>query len=75
MTTNEELNAIKEEVETVNKKLAELTEDELAQVTGGGAQVGKIETVCISRNKGTSACLSISKGNLSQCVGCSKNHD
>ena len=35
MKTKEELNAIKEEVETLNKKLAELTEDELAQVTGG----------------------------------------
>ena len=33
--TKEELNAIKEEVETVNKKLHELTEEELAQVTGG----------------------------------------
>ena len=35
MKTKEELNAIKEEVETLNKKLAELTEDELAQVSGG----------------------------------------
>ena len=35
MKTKEELNAMKEEVETLNKKLAELTEDELAQVTGG----------------------------------------
>ena len=35
MKTKEELNALKEEVETVNKKLHELTEDELAQVSGG----------------------------------------
>ena len=35
MKTKEELNALKEEVETVNKKLAELTEEELAQVSGG----------------------------------------
>ena len=35
MKTKEELNALKEEVETVNKKLHELTEEELAQVTGG----------------------------------------
>ena len=35
MKTKEELNALKEEVETVNKKLAELTEEELAQVAGG----------------------------------------
>ena len=35
MKTKEELNALKEEVEALNKKLAELTEDELAQVVGG----------------------------------------
>ena len=33
--TKEELNALKEEVEALGKKLAELTENELAQVTGG----------------------------------------
>ena len=36
MKTAEELNALKEEVETLNKKLCELTEEELTQVTGGG---------------------------------------
>ena len=35
MKTKEELNALKEEVETLNKKLAELTDEELEQVTGG----------------------------------------
>ena len=35
MKTKEELNALKEEVEALNKKLAELTEEELAQVFGG----------------------------------------
>ena len=35
MKTPEELNALKEEVETVSKKLHELTEEELAQVSGG----------------------------------------
>ena len=35
MKTKEELNAIKEEVENMNKRLAELTEDELTQVAGG----------------------------------------
>ena len=35
MKTKEELNALREEVEALNKKLAELSEDELAQVTGG----------------------------------------
>ena len=36
MKSKEELNALKEEVETLNKKLAELNEDELTQITGGG---------------------------------------
>ena len=35
MKTKEELNALKEEVETVSKKLHELTEEELKHVTGG----------------------------------------
>ena len=35
MKTQEELNALKEEVETVSRKLAELTVEELAQVSGG----------------------------------------
>ena len=35
MKTKEELNKIKEEVETVNEKLQELTDEELEQVNGG----------------------------------------
>ena len=35
--SKEELNAIKEEVETVSKKLHELTEEELKQVTGSSS--------------------------------------
>ena len=35
MKTQEELNALKEEVETLNEKLKELTDEELAQVNGG----------------------------------------
>ena len=35
MKSIEELNTLKEKVESVNKKLAELTEDELAEVSGG----------------------------------------
>ena len=34
MKTKEELNVLKAEVEKLNKKLAELTDEELAQVTG-----------------------------------------
>ena len=33
--TKEELNALKQEVETVSRKLNELTDEELAQVSGG----------------------------------------
>ena len=42
MKTQEELNILKEEVETLNRKLAELTEDELAQVCGGGVPIGRL---------------------------------
>ena len=35
MKTKEELNALKEEVEALNQKLAELSEEEIAQVSGG----------------------------------------
>ena len=35
MKTEEELNALKEEVEALSKKLAGLTEEELAQISGG----------------------------------------
>ena len=38
MKSKEELNALKEEVETVNRKLHELTDEELAEVSGGGSQ-------------------------------------
>ena len=35
MKTKEELNALKNEVKSLNEKLAELNEDELKEVTGG----------------------------------------
>ena len=38
MKTKEELNALKEEVEAMNRKLSELTAEELVQVAGGGRQ-------------------------------------
>ena len=37
--TQEELNALKEEVEAVSRKLHELTDEELEQVTGGGINI------------------------------------
>ena len=39
MKTKEELNALKEEVEALNKKLAELTAEEMEQVTGGNSGI------------------------------------
>ena len=35
MKPREDLNVLKEEVESLNRKLAELSEEELTQVTGG----------------------------------------
>ena len=43
MKTKEELKALKEEVEALNKKLHELTEEELAQVTGGSGNAPIID--------------------------------
>ena len=39
MKTKEELNALKNEVETLNKKLADLSEEDLNQVTGGDIEI------------------------------------
>ena len=38
MKTKEELNELKKEVESVNEKLQELTEEELEKVNGGEAK-------------------------------------
>ena len=43
--TKEELDVLKEEVEAVNEKLAELTPEEIAQVTGGHVQIYHIGEV------------------------------
>ena len=45
MKSKEELNALKEEVETLNQKLAELTEEELAQVSGGILSVANLHNI------------------------------
>ena len=42
MKTKKELNEIKEEVETASRKLHELTEEELLQVTGGISNEGDL---------------------------------
>ena len=46
MKTIEELSALKEEVETLNKKLAELSEEELKQVSGGAYEGGDTCFLC-----------------------------
>ena len=45
MKTKEELNALKSEIETLNKKLAELSEDELKQVSGGVSESGILDNI------------------------------
>ena len=45
MKTKEELNVLKEEVETVSRKLAELTDEELAQVSGGILYVADLKNI------------------------------
>ena len=47
MKTQEELNEIKAEVETLNKKLHELSDEELAQVTGGGKVIAAVREYTI----------------------------
>ena len=44
MKTKEELKVIKEEVDTLNEKLAELTDEELEQVSGGSGADSPIIT-------------------------------
>ena len=45
MKTKEELNALKEEVETVSKKLNELSEEELSQVSSGGMDIRTVPPI------------------------------
>ena len=54
--TKEELNKIKEEVEAVNEKLAELTEEEIAQVNGGAKEPSHMGISTITRVRGGSQC-------------------
>ena len=50
MKTTEELNALKAEVKALNAKLSALSEEELAQVTGGGWVYQDIEISLESEN-------------------------
>ena len=71
MKTKEELNALKEEVETLNEKLAELSEDELAAVTGGLFVV--YEELCDVTELDTTCKQPSVKGRKKQCEGCRLN--
>ena len=74
MKTKEELNALKEEVETLNKKLAELTEEELAQVSGGIYPTWiPVDESCPEFNSGTTCPMSIMKGKYDNCYDCKHN--
>lgn len=53
MKTKEELKAIREEVETVSGKLAELTDDELGEVTGGLRLKERFIPILLATTKGT----------------------
>ena len=50
MKTQEELNALKEEVETLNKKLNKLNDDELVYVIGGDSYLFGCDFFTCKRN-------------------------
>ena len=54
--TKEELNELKKEVETVNEKLAELTPEEIAQVSGGRVAPRRFKPGLVSRVIVTAGC-------------------
>ncbi len=55
MKTKEELNALKKEVENLIKKLAELSENELAQVSGGMPELTTIKEKVVHAATDTSS--------------------
>ena len=57
MKTKEELNALKEEVETLNKKLHELSEEELEQVNGGFENLIKLISGLVAQPIGVAITL------------------
>ena len=50
MKTKEELNALKKEVETVNTKFDKLTDEDLAQVSGGDRHEETTDMHCYNPN-------------------------
>ena len=57
MKTKEELNALKEEVENVNRKLHELSEEELEQVNGGFENLIKLISGLVAQPIGVAITL------------------
>ena len=57
MKTKEELNAIKKEIEDLNEKCRELTEEELKEVTGGATGPNVAGVICSVVAAGT--CMAI----------------
>ena len=76
MKTSEELKALKAEVESLNKKLGELTTDELKQVTGGDDPRDDPESLmkCTNPNCGYSDVWRgyYKKGEVYRCPKCKK---
>ncbi len=70
MKTAEELNVLKEEVKALKAKLADLTEEELAQVAGGAYEGGDICFLCGGKLEFTVH----TSGGVSwyHCTGCGK---
>ena len=54
MKTKEELNALKKEIEALNEKCRELTEEELKEVTGGAWTRGDLTRTFFVTKQGTS---------------------
>ena len=74
MKTKEELNALKEEVKALNAKLSALTEEELAQVSGGIYPTWiPVDESCPEFNSGTTCPMSIMKGKYDNCCDCKHN--
>ena len=73
--TQEELNALKEEIEALNKKLTELTNEEVKQVSGGGISPTwiPVDESCPEFNSGTTCPWSIMKGKYDNCWNCKHN--
>ena len=68
MKTEEELNVLKAEVETLNKKFADLSKEELEQIVGGSAVYCPMP--CSMTLKYGTRC-SVRKENDPTCAGCS----